>query len=44
MSDLACTLHGALDLRVQPRADASATGGEEVDANGPARTEAPACD
>jgi ParB family chromosome partitioning protein len=31
-------------LRVQPRADASATGGEEVDANGPARTEAPACD
>ena len=31
-------------LRVQPHADASATGGEEVDANGPARTEAPACD
>ena len=31
-------------LRVQPHADTSATGGEEVDANGPARTEAPACD
>ncbi len=31
-------------LRVQPHADAPATGGEEVDANDPARTEAPACD
>jgi len=30
-------------LRVQPHADAPATGGEEVDANDPARTEAPAC-
>lgn len=31
-------------LRVQPHADAPATGGEEVDATDPARTEAPACD
>ena len=30
-------------LRVQPHADAPVTGGEEVDANDPARTEAPAC-
>lgn len=30
-------------LRVQPHADAPATGGEEVDANDPVRTEAPAC-
>ena len=30
-------------LRVQPHADAPATGGEEVDANDPSRTEAPAC-
>ena len=30
-------------LRVQPHADAPATGGEEVDANDRARTEAPAC-
>jgi ParB family transcriptional regulator, chromosome partitioning protein len=30
-------------LRVQPHADAPATGGEEVDANDPARTEASAC-
>lgn len=30
-------------LRVQPPADAPASGGEEVDANDPARTEAPAC-
>ncbi len=30
-------------LRVQPHADAPVTGGEEVDANEPARTEAPAC-
>ncbi len=30
-------------LRVQPHADAPATRGEEVDANDPARTEAPAC-
>jgi len=30
-------------LRVHPHADAPATGGEEGDANDPARTEAPAC-
>jgi len=30
-------------LRVQPHADAPVTGGEEVDANDAARTEAPAC-
>jgi len=30
-------------LRVQAHADAPVTGGEEVDANDPARTEAPAC-
>jgi ParB family chromosome partitioning protein len=30
-------------LRVQPHADAPASGGEEVDANDRARTEAPAC-
>jgi ParB family chromosome partitioning protein len=30
-------------LRVQPHADAPATGGEAGDANDPARTEAPAC-
>lgn len=37
--------HGWLPdcLRVQPHADAPVTGGEEVDANEPARTEAPAC-
>jgi ParB family chromosome partitioning protein len=37
--------HGWLPdcLRVQPHADAPATGGEEVDANDPARTETPAC-